>query len=407
MTNRTRRGSALIIALWTIALLSLLVMSFASDAMIEGKIGTYVRQRRHNSYLTQSGVAITEMLLLKMGSVSSASSHDTEEDRWREPALRLKRGQAATIEEHIEDGVIRVEIVPEEARWNINLLCASATANGATAKASAQGGSDSLSPYDEVWERILTEANVPEDRWEELIDSWNDWTDTDSTPTGQNGAEDEYYTSLDTPYKTRNGPIDNIDELRLVKGFSDVILDGGCLNPEEKNPNLRITVKGIKELFTTYGNGKINVNAAPMEVLMTIPGMDEITAGATIEEREGVGYDSTGSKTRTGTSSTSTTKGKSSTSTSSRTTTKSSSGSSGKSSDSDAEEEEDYSFKTVADFTSRVQIKDTSIQQYVTTQSTTFRVKIIGKSAGISHAISAVVMVDNDTIKYLRWREDP
>ena len=45
--NRTQRGgSALIIALWTIGLLSMLVMSFALDAMLEGRISTYVRQRR-------------------------------------------------------------------------------------------------------------------------------------------------------------------------------------------------------------------------------------------------------------------------------------------------------------------------------------------------------------------------
>ncbi len=84
-----RRGSALIIALWTIALLSTLVMSFALDAMLEGRISTYVRQRRRVDYLTQSGVAIAEMLLEKQQDVSATSSTDESEDRWKEPALRI------------------------------------------------------------------------------------------------------------------------------------------------------------------------------------------------------------------------------------------------------------------------------------------------------------------------------
>lgn len=378
-------GSALIIALWTIALLSMLVMSFAVDAQLEARIGNYVRQRHRVNYLTQSGVAITEMLLLKMPNVSAASAADEKEDRWKEPALRLKRGQALTVEEHLEDGVIHIEIIPEEARWNINLLCASAVQNAsATAQKSANAN---IMPSDQVWEKIFTEAGYPDPTyWEELIDAWNDWVDPDSTVSGRSGAEDEYYTNLEPPYRPRNGPIDNIDELRLVKGFLPVVLDGGCLNPEEKREEQRIYVKGIKELFTTYGNGKINVNAAPMEVLMTIPGMDEITAGATIEEREGQNSGMYGPR------------GASSVSSKKSTT---------RSSDSTAEEIEDYSFKNEADFMSRVMIKDSSIQQYITTQSTTFRVIIEGRAAGIAHAIQAIAILDGEKIRYLRWREDP
>lgn len=380
-----KQGSALIIALWTIALLSMLVMSFAVDAQLEARIGNYVRQRHRVNYLTQSGVAITEMLLLKMPNVSAASAADEKEDRWKEPALRLKRGQALTVEEHLEDGVIHIEIIPEEARWNINLLCASAVQNAsATAQKSANAN---IMPSDQVWEKIFTEAGYPDPTyWEELIDAWNDWVDPDSTVSGRSGAEDEYYTNLEPPYRPRNGPIDNIDELRLVKGFLPVVLDGGCLNPEEKREEQRIYVKGIKELFTTYGNGKINVNAAPMEVLMTIPGMDEITAGATIEEREGQNSGMYGPR------------GASSVSSKKSTT---------RSSDSTAEEIEDYSFKNEADFMSRVMIKDSSIQQYITTQSTTFRVIIEGRAAGIAHAIQAIAILDGEKIRYLRWREDP
>jgi type II secretory pathway component PulK len=225
----------------------------------------------------------------------------------------------------------------------------------------------------------------------DLIDCWNDWTDLDSTISGRNGAENEYY-KLEAdpktgepriPYTARNGPVDTIDELRLIKGFVPAIMDGGILNPEEKRPDQQIAVRGIKELFTTYGDGKINVNAAPREVLMTIPDMDDITAGAIIEEREGRGMGG-GSRPASATSS------KSSKTTTGTTT-----------------EEEDFSFKTVSDFMSRIPGIPTSVQQYVTVNSSVFRLNIEGRSAGISHCIVAIAELNGETVRYLRWREDP
>jgi type II secretory pathway component PulK len=379
----------LIIAIWTVALLSILVLSFSFDAILEGRIATYVRHRQRVNYLTQSGIAIAEMLLEKQRNVSATSVATAEEDRWKAPALRIKRGQTAIIDEPLGDGIIHIEIIPEESRWNINKL--SNSAQSAVAKNNT--ATQTPGQYDLVWEQIFKTAGVPEELIPDMIDCWNDWTDLDSVVSGRNGAEDEYY-KLEAdpktgepriPYTARNGPVDTIDELRLIKGFIPAILDGGTLNPEEKRPDQQIFVRGIKELFTTYGDGKINVNAAPREVLMTIPEMDDITAGAIIEEREGRGMGG-------GTRPTSVNSAKSSK-------TKTATGS--------TDEEEDFSFKTVGDFMSRVPGIPTSIQQFVTVNSSVFRLNIEGRSAGISHRIVAIAELNGDKVRYLRWREDP
>ena len=382
-----RSGSALIIAIWTVALLSILVLSFSFDAILEGRIATYVRQRQRVNYLTQSGIAIAEMLLEKQLKVSATSVATAEEDRWKAPALRIKRGQTAIIDEPLGDGMIHIEIIPEQSRWNINKLCNSAQSAAIKNSTATQ----TTGQYDLVWEQIFKTAGVPEEMIPDLIDCWNDWTDLDSTVSGRNGAESEYYKLEEDPktgepripYTARNGPVDTIDELRLIKGFIPAIMDGGILNPEEKRPDQQIFVRGIKELFTTYGDGKINVNAAPREVLMTIPDMDEITAGAIIEEREGRGMGG-GSRSV------------------SRTSSKSSKTATGT-----ATEEEDFSFKTVSDFMSRVPGIPTSIQQFVTVNSSVFRLNIEGRSAGISHCIVAIAELNGEKVRYLRWREDP
>ena len=52
----------------------------------------------------------------------------------------------------------------------------------------------------------------------EFIDALKDWIDADSEPRFPDGAEDEYYTTLDTPYRSANRPLAERSELRLVKG---------------------------------------------------------------------------------------------------------------------------------------------------------------------------------------------
>lgn len=370
-SDSTREGgSALIIALWTIGLLSMLVMSFALDAMLEGRVNLYVRQRRQVDYLTQSGIVIAEMLLLeyKNASASAAPGTTADEpaDKWLEAKLGLQNGNVDTGDIVInsddpDSGVVRVRIsTGESSKWPINQLFS-------TGKAGAQ--------YDKIWENVLTVANVPEERWEELIDCWNDWVDADSTVSGRHGAERDYYESLDQPYTARNGPIDTVDELLKVKGFLPAIVNGGVLNTEEKDPKAQIEIMhgGLKAFFDIYGETvKININSAEKEVLMTIPGIDgdELLAGAIIEERQsGANRIST----------------------------------------SDSGKESNL-FKDWGDLNTRVVAGSipTEVEQYLTYgPEKYFRVEIEGESAGIKHVVEAMAIVDNDKVRYVRWREDP
>jgi general secretion pathway protein K len=76
-----------------------------------------------------------------------------------------------------------------------------------------------------------------------------------------NGAEEDYYRSLERPYSCKDGPFDIIDELLLVRGVTPEILYGSKDSLEE------IKFEGIEQYLTPWGNGKININTAPVEVL--------------------------------------------------------------------------------------------------------------------------------------------
>jgi type II secretory pathway component PulK len=381
--NRTQRGgSALIIALWTIALLSMLVMSFSLDAMLEGKINVYVRQRRQVDYLTQSGIAIAEMLLLDYKNASSSSSSalsssasssassgsssagEESADKWLQYKLDLQRGQAtvpnyAVEEGKPEKGVVTVAIRSADAnKWPVNKLIKSDAS-------------------DKIWENILNVIGLPMEYQEEVVDSWYDWRDEDRTVTGRNGAEDEYYGGLEHPIKARNGEIAAVSELEMIRGIREhpAIYTGGLLDPEEKDVKRQVTIRnGLKAFFDIYGeNVKINVNSADREVLMTVPGIDgdELLAGAIVEERSsGANRVSTGGTAV-----------------------------------------ESLLFKDWSDLNTRLSSGSgvpAEAEAYLSyAPEKYFEITVTGEAGGVSHRITAVAIVESDKVRYVRWREDP
>ena len=309
--QRARGGFALIAVIWTVAVLSLLVASFAMDAYMEGKTALYVRNRHQATALMESGLTLAGLLMERQEDVSGEETEEeVAEDRWIAPAIRLKRGQrvevyqrlhydeaghlqfeTASVEAAAEgeapDAEIFVAIEPEPARWNINKLTRAGFGDYA----------------DLIWERILTVAGVPEEDQSELVDSFYDWVDEDSLTVSSEGAERDYYESLDPPYTCKNGPLDTVGELAYIKGFDrngGVLLKGGVWNPDD-NEARQFTVQGIEGLFTTYGAGKINVNAASREVLLTVPCLEDadgLIVDTILEEREGLNADSATASTR-------------------------------------------------------------------------------------------------------------
>ncbi|MCD6364270.1 MAG: general secretion pathway protein GspK [Planctomycetes bacterium] len=63
----------------------------------------------------------------------------------------------------------------------------------------------------------------------ELVDCLLDFRDRDNEPRPE-GAEQEYYSLLNQPYRVKNGPFVSIEELLLVKGFNASIIFGEDAN---------------------------------------------------------------------------------------------------------------------------------------------------------------------------------
>jgi general secretion pathway protein K len=346
-------GSALIVVLWVIGLLAMLVSSFAFEARIEAQLTSYYRNRTKADYHARSGLAIAELLMSKVDSVAGAEDDPARaaEDRWYRDAKSLADGGKVVVDhdfakEEVGEGSVRVEITPEPARLNVNAL---------------MGRNDAT--YD-LWDGILEVGGIPEEMRTELVDSFLDWTDSDDAVFGEGAETDDYYANLEEPYKARNGPLDTVGELLLIKGFSRAILDGGVLH-EGTFEDEEIRCSGIRDLLTTSGSHDkvtVNVNAAKTRVLRALPGIDSDIADLIVQERSGW-TDELGVL-------------------------------------------HDESYKTSEDFFTRVPEAQGLTRSLVSTQSTIYRVTSTGEMNGVLHSLWCIVRFSGKKMEILRWRED-
>lgn len=126
------------------------------------------------------------------------------------------------------------------------------------------GGNISVAQLDR-FRRLLSILGLPPT----LADSLADWLDADSNQQ-PNGAEDEYYLSLPSPYLAANRPLTDVAELALVRGFT-------------------IEVRNRLNPFVTAlpANTALNVNTASPEVLSAvIDGLDLDAARSLVAQRE-------------------------------------------------------------------------------------------------------------------------
>ncbi len=102
-----------------------------------------------------------------------------------------------------------------------------------------------------------------------IIDSWQDWRDSDDMHR-LNGAESEYYTTLDDPYIARNGKIEDPAEFFLING-TDVLKESFYAD----------------EIFTVHNtSGQINFNSLTPAMLDFVTGGNKEAAAAYHEAKK-------------------------------------------------------------------------------------------------------------------------
>jgi DNA uptake protein ComE-like DNA-binding protein len=289
--STNRRGVILILVLVVVAMLALASMTFCELMLNERRAAeTAGRQARARS-LAQSGAEVARQFLdrapddqLDAGGLYDNSQRFGHTVAAPDPTPQ-QSGYFSVIAPKYENNSItgvRYGLQDESMRINLNTLLAmdSSSTGGAAAGGTA---SSSSGPNPTAKATLMALPNMTD----EIADAILDWLDADDTPR-DNGAESDYYGSLTPPYAARNGPIQSIDELLLVRGVTPQLLYGldaapmGLVDASTGDPMAGVDNSdgsmdhGWAAYFTLYsaettlksdGTQKINLNGNDLQQL--------------------------------------------------------------------------------------------------------------------------------------------
>jgi general secretion pathway protein K len=222
---RRERASALMLVLAAIIIMSLSLLGVREMLDYSMKENGLISQQFRALHLAECGIAIGLHPQIKPG----------------DPALKQTIGT---------DSGFEVNITSEGARIPINYL-------------TDQRFRDIVYNLFIIWQLSPQDA-------ETAVDSLADWVDTDNEPR-TSGAEKDYYTGQGFPDFPRQQGFGSLDEMLLARGMDAV---------ERAKPDWR-------NFFSIQGDGLIDLNYAPAEILRAVGDVEESGAEALIRERSG------------------------------------------------------------------------------------------------------------------------
>ncbi|MCM8782372.1 MAG: general secretion pathway protein GspK, partial [Candidatus Omnitrophica bacterium] len=232
--DNKKRGSILIIALWSLCLLATFAVSLGIGVRQKLALVNRMDERDRLRFIGEGGIKKAIAYLKE----EPEKNYAALKDNWsNNPSIfkeiNIGGGNFSLLYNYIAEpsGVLelRYGLIDEESKININ-------------KASQP-----------VLERLFRLVDFNETQAQELAAAIVDWRDTDSElsiPLGS--AEDSYYRNLKYPYEAKDADFEVLDEILLVKGMDENIFEK------------------IKNYITIYGSGKINVNTASKTVLLAL-----------------------------------------------------------------------------------------------------------------------------------------
>ena len=242
--NTSQRGIALLIVLWGMAILMVTVFSFSVMTKAETHSTLAFKEGIENKFIAEAGIERGIMEIIFRNINQNQTMTLVGKELWK------LDGTAHTVDMGTRSCVIRV--IDESGKISLNRLTDTSGI---------------------VLKNLLINQGVSPENADLIVDSILDWKDADDLHR-LHGAESDYYMSFPNPYRAGNTDFETLETLILVKGVTPEILFG----TDKK--------KGIIHFLTLYSTAsRINVNAAPKEILAALPGMTADTADRVMELR--------------------------------------------------------------------------------------------------------------------------
>lgn len=247
------------VALWVLLILSLIVGSFAFEVNLEGMLVSHKRKKFKAQMMAQSGIEYAKAILDKQDEAKELEIEDMGEDRdgFMKAALFAKRGLSTSSTIGLDDGSkFTITIEAGDAGRNVNLLTR------------------------EQWLDIFEMANVPLTDGETMIDCLKDWIDENDLHE-LDGAESDDPFYEEAGYPVKNGLLDSVEELLLIKNWGPDILYG---KPADEKGD---QIYGIADILTVWGDGKANLNTASEDLLLSYGEYEDWELAGVMEARWG------------------------------------------------------------------------------------------------------------------------
>jgi competence ComEA-like helix-hairpin-helix protein len=272
-----RRGSVLVGVLWCLALLSVVVIGVLHTARMDLLVVKNYGDRIQAHYLAVAGIEKAKALIYqdirersRSGRHHSGQLYDAPE-HFRDVALG--RGQYRVFRHGREGGGggLQYGISDEESRLNVNV-----------ASEEELGKLDGMTPG--------------------VVMAIMNWRHADNAP-ASGGPEWDYYASLQPPSQPRDGPLQTVRELLMVRGVSRELLLGsdahrnGLLTAENDDREASslsnwdagwaelLTVDSSVKDITASGGDRVNIQTADERSLTGVRGITSDIARAIVAYR--------------------------------------------------------------------------------------------------------------------------
>jgi general secretion pathway protein K len=249
--------------LWVIAILSVIVLEFSFAMRTEVNIAKNYKEETQLYAMAEGGVqrAVAELIYKHDPTVQQKRNKKLEETP---PEQREWMTDGRSYPLPFDQGTCEVRITSEAGKVNINTVS------------------------DPTLRKIIGQLGLESEAKDIVVDSILDWRDPGELHR-LNGAKSDYYQSLGEPYNCKNGKLDSIEELLLVRGVTPDFFYGRKIDQEEGGGKTEGI--GLRDIFSIYSSGEqIDINSAPLVTLKIVLGIPNEIAEAIIKAREEKGF---------------------------------------------------------------------------------------------------------------------
>lgn len=231
--SKNNRGMALLVVLVVIALLTSLLTELSFSTLVDLRLTETFRDTTRAYYLAKGGINAGRMIIQ-----DDRNSYDGFDELWKLGVINYPVG----------DGAVTVRIDDQDGKLGINAL--------------VSGNTPKTMMVDRFY-RLFTALDIDDlEDPAELTAALVDWLDsgdapyqtilTDGAELPVAGAEGPYYKGLSQPYPVKNGRLETLEELSLIKGFTPEVL------------------RRVLPHVAVHEQTMVNINTASAEVLMAL-----------------------------------------------------------------------------------------------------------------------------------------